>query len=216
MDNIETKYVKEVYNQIAKDFDRTRYRQWKSVKEFINTLPKKSLILDAGCGNGKNMLCDEIQFIGCDISEGLVEICQKKGLNVILANVNRLPFLDEMYDAVISIAVLHHIYKREDLINSLNEIIRVTKKNGKIHFTVWAREQELTDKFIQMDENGNYLVTWKDSDTKIVSQRFYHLFSRQEIDELLIMFKEIQVLDISYECDNWNVTLSKKSEIISA
>jgi alkylated DNA repair protein alkB family protein 8 len=74
MVDIETKYVKESYNQIAKDFDRTRYNHWGSVKRFINSLPSNSLILDAGCGNGKNMLFENMQFIGCDISEELVKI----------------------------------------------------------------------------------------------------------------------------------------------
>lgn len=211
MDNIETKYVKDVYNQIAKDFDRTRYNKWTSVKKFIESLPKHSLILDAGCGNGKNMSFEDMQFIGCDISENLVEICRAKGLDVVLSNVIRMPFYDDMFGAVISIAVLHHIYKRDDLLNALNEIIRVVKRDGMIHFTVWAREQELTNKFIPMDDKGNYLVTWKDKDTReIVNQRFYHLFSREDVDRLLGSVDNVEIIDISYECDNWNITLKKQ------
>ena len=210
MDNIETKYVKESYNLIAKDFDRTRYNHWSSVKKFIESLPKNSLILDAGCGNGKNMSFENMQFIGCDISENLIEICRKKGLNVILSSIVKMPFQDNFFDAVISIAVLHHIYKQDDLVNALKEIIRVLKQDGLIHFTVWAREQELTEKFIPIDDNGNYFVTWKDKDTReIINQRFYHLFSRKEIDNILKLIIGIEIIDISYEHDNWDVTLKK-------
>ena len=49
------KNVVSVYNEIADHFDVTRAYLWKSVKEFINSLDKNSVILDAGCGNGKNM-----------------------------------------------------------------------------------------------------------------------------------------------------------------
>jgi len=210
MDNIETKYVKESYNRIAKDFDRTRYNHWSSVKKFIESLPKNSLILDAGCGNGINMSFENMQFIGCDISENLIEICRKKGLNVVLSSVVKMPFQDNFFDAVISIAVLHHIYKLDDLVNALKEIIRVVKKGSLIHFTVWAREQELTEKFIPIDDKGNYFVTWKDKDTReIINQRFYHLFSRNDIDNLLKLVTGIEIIDISYEHDNWDVTLKK-------
>lgn len=210
MDNIETKYVKESYNQIAKDFDRTRYNHWSSVKKFIETLPKNSLILDAGCGNGKNMLFKDMQFIGCDISENLVEICQKKGLNVVLSSIVKMPFQNNFFDAVMSIAVLHHIYKYDDVVNALKEFIRVVKNDGLILFTVWAREQQLTDKFTPIDDKGNYFVTWKNKDTReIVNQRFYHLYLRKEIDEVVNSLKNIEIIDINYEYDNWNIILKK-------
>lgn len=210
MDNIETKYVKDTYNQIATDFDRTRYNQWSTVKKFIEMLPVNSLVLDAGCGNGKNMIFENIQFVGCDICENFVEICQKKGFNVVLSSVTSMPFQNNMFDAVMSIAVLHHIYQKDDLMRALNELIRVVKNNGLIHFTVWAKEQKLTEKFIPIDDKGNYFVTWKDKITReVVGKRFYHLFSKTEIDELLYSLKNIKIMDVKFECDNWNVTLQK-------
>lgn len=210
MESFETTYVKNSYNQIAKGFSESRYKQWSSVIEFINSLHPNSYILDAGCGNGKNMTREDVKFIGCDICENLIEICKQKGLDVLLSNVTQLPFNDNTFDAVMSIAVLHHIYKKDDLITALNEIIRVVVNGGRIYFTVWAREQTLTNKFIPIDDQGNYFVTWKDKMTRdVVSKRFYHLFTKMEVDDLLTLLPNIKIINVSYKSDNWCVELQK-------
>ena len=109
--SIEEKNVKDVYNKIAEYFDNTRYRPWSCVENFLDNLPKKSLIGDIGCGNGKNMLYknNELLFKGCDFSIELVKIALKKGLNVIEGDILNLPYNDEEFDYTICIAVIHHL-----------------------------------------------------------------------------------------------------------
>ena len=53
--SIEEIHVKDVYNKISNEFNTTRYRPWTCVEEFLNQIPKQSIIGDIGCGNGKNM-----------------------------------------------------------------------------------------------------------------------------------------------------------------
>ena len=78
VENIEYENVKKVYDAIADHFDVTRYSVWIDVKKFLDILPKNSFILDAGCGNGKNMLYrSDCENYGCDFSEKLVEITLK-------------------------------------------------------------------------------------------------------------------------------------------
>ena len=48
--------IDSVYNKIANDFSRTRYKVWDGVKQFLDTIPVDSKIADIGCGNGKNMM----------------------------------------------------------------------------------------------------------------------------------------------------------------
>ena len=50
---IENKYVHHVYDAIAPHFSSTRFAKWPKVATFLNSLPSGSLVLDAGCGNGK-------------------------------------------------------------------------------------------------------------------------------------------------------------------
>ena len=62
----ETKNVKNVYSKIASHFDNTRSYSWSWITQFINSNKEGSLILDIGCGNGRNMTNYKYKFIGID------------------------------------------------------------------------------------------------------------------------------------------------------
>ncbi|CAI5473570.1 unnamed protein product [Closterium sp. Yama58-4] len=50
---VERDFVHKVYNAIAPHFSATRFARWPKVTQFLLSLPPGSLVLDAGCGNGK-------------------------------------------------------------------------------------------------------------------------------------------------------------------
>ena len=129
--------VKNFYNSNSNDFSNTRHSIWDVVKKFNRSINPKSNILDAGCGNGKNMVYLQNQghnMTGIDFSDGLLEICKQKNLNVHNSDIRNLPFNDFTFDYVISIAVIHHLNTEEDRIKAINELLRVTKKGGKVLF----------------------------------------------------------------------------------
>ena len=72
------------------------------------------------------------EFYGCDFSESLVNICKDKGLNVILGDILNIPFKNDQFDYTICIAVIHHLSENEKRKKAIEELIRVTKKNGKV------------------------------------------------------------------------------------
>jgi len=198
---MEEEYVKKVYDAIGEHFDQTRYNHWNSVKEFITSLSTNSFVFDAGSGNGKNaFIRQDLMFIGCDISETLANICNKKNLNVLLSDIRMLPFKDNTFDAVLCVAVLHHISLYEQRLRAINELLRVLKPGGKLFISVWALEQELTDKFINI-QGHDYFVTWNKHNEQF--KRYYHLFSQDEVKELF------PGADVNYEKDNWNVIIIK-------
>jgi SAM-dependent methyltransferase len=98
---VEQDNVVNVYNKIAQDFSRTRYKVWPSIKLFVESFPCDTKFLEIGSGNGKNMLLRPNDFTGCDISEEFVKLCQNKGLNVIQADATDLPFDDDSFDATL-------------------------------------------------------------------------------------------------------------------
>jgi SAM-dependent methyltransferase len=202
--------IKDVYNIIAKDFDKTRFSVWKGVKEFLDTLPIGCLVGDIGCGNGKNMLYrSDINMIGFDISNEFVNICKNKNLNVNLGDITNLEVEDNFFDHTISIAVIHHLKKRNERIKAISELIRITKKDGLILIYVWAYEQLENSK--RKFNVGDNLVTFQTKDGSI-AERFYHIYSKGELEEEIKMIKEPKFIieKIFFELGNWCVIIHKK------
>ncbi|XP_046395704.1 uncharacterized protein LOC124162967 [Ischnura elegans] len=66
-----------------------------------------------------------------------------------------LPFRDESFDAVLSVAVVHHFATTERRVNALRELARVLRIGGRLIISVWAMEQRHR-KF----ESQDVLVPW--------------------------------------------------------
>lgn len=141
--DIEKKYVHHVYDAIAPHFSSTRFAKWPKVSTFLNSLLPGSLVLDAGCGNGKYLgLIPSCFYIGCDISPSLIKICAERGHEVVVADAVILPYRTGFADAAISVAVLHHLSTESRRIKAIQELIRTVRKHGLVLITVWAAEQE--------------------------------------------------------------------------
>tara|TARA_B100001094_G_C17955233_1_gene682635 strand:- start:169 stop:786 length:618 start_codon:yes stop_codon:yes gene_type:complete len=204
--SIEDIHVKDIYNKIANEFDNTRYRPWSCVESFLGDVPVNSSIGDIGCGNGKNMLFrkDCINH-GCDFSSGLVNICNKKGLNVINGDTLNIPFSDNSFDYTLSIAVIHHLSTEEKRKRAIAELIRVTKPNGKILVLVWALEQPETSrrKFTQQSN----MVDWKDKKGNLLGKRYYYVFKENELESLVD--DKTKIIKKFNEAGNWGVVIQK-------
>ena len=64
---VEKLYVQNTYEEIADDFDTTRYSKWKSISQFLDSIPKGRVIVDAGCGNGKYLDRKPHHFMVCTL-----------------------------------------------------------------------------------------------------------------------------------------------------
>lgn len=198
--------VAEVYNKIAKEFDKTRVSIWNNVKNFLNGIPVGSSVLDIGCGNGKNMLYrKDLVFQGIDISEEQVEICKQKGLDVTVSSMCLLPYRDNTFEHIICVASYHHLDNDSDRRKALNEMYRCLDKGGKALITVWAIGKDGKKVFTKRDEQ----VEWKSKDGNIY-HRYYHMYDKgdleEEISRLEPRFKHVV---IGFEANNWWIVLEK-------
>lgn len=131
----------EFYEKYGTDFSKSRFRVWPQVREFIQSLPQGATVYDIGCGNGKNMsIRPDVTTVGVEPSASLCGKCIYHGLNVVQGDARSLPFADATADAVIMIAVLHHLPPEEQG-RALFELQRVLKPGGRALITCWAVEQ---------------------------------------------------------------------------
>lgn len=204
------KDIQQIYDNIAYDFDRTRFQVWPVIKKFIGSLCSKCYLADIGCGNGKNIDLSrkDIKYKGMDISSEFVKICIEKGLDVIQGNILNIPFKNNEFDNAMSIAVIHHLFERTDRIKAITEIIRIIKKDGLILLYVWAFNQpeKSKRKFTSYDEMVPYKT--KDGETYY---RYYHLYQQNELESEVNEIKEYEheIVESGYEYGNYYVIIKK-------
>jgi tRNA (uracil-5-)-methyltransferase TRM9 len=214
----EQTFVKQVYDIIADDFNRTRYSYWDLVYNFILSLKSSSSMLDLGCGNGKYLgIRQDLDLYALDNCENLIQIVKNKYpmVKTFISDVLSTPFDSESFDYVISIAVIHHLASETRRLDMIREIIRILKPGAQCLITAWATEQSNTktlSKASRVPNSSNpndWFIPWEDRKKKITSQRFYHLFEKGEFEKLLSNFPNIKIIDSKYDKDNWNVIFIK-------
>ncbi|CAJ0939922.1 unnamed protein product, partial [Mesorhabditis belari] len=138
---IEQNYVSNVYEEIAPHFDETRHSQWKAVQGFLDSLPDYSLVYDVGCGNGKYLIAkDRLVKFGSDLSMNLCQIAARKDCQVARADGRAQPFRP-IADAVLCIAVLHHLSSHSRRLEMVCELLRLLRPGGRACITVWSMDQ---------------------------------------------------------------------------
>ena len=208
MNTTEKRYVHSTYQIIYKHFDNSRAYLWKSVKEFLDIIPPNSIILEVGSGNGKNLIRrKDCVNIAIDLCSEFCTITQYKNIDSVIANNLMLPIKSNSIDYLLSIAVIHHLSSYSRRMECLKELVRVLCPKGKLLIQVWAFEQsdKSRNKFTQQEN----LVEFKSPDKTIKELRYYYVFRKNELEEMIMNIDDIKLISSYWECGNWVVILEK-------
>jgi ubiquinone/menaquinone biosynthesis C-methylase UbiE len=102
------------------------------------SLRKGKVVLEIGCGNGNGTKLIKKYFkpkeiYGIDLDPKMIEIAQKKqkaeGVFFTVGDAAKLPYKDQMFDAVFDFGVIHHIAAWKEC---LKEVKRVLKPGGQL------------------------------------------------------------------------------------
>lgn len=141
---IERTHVHHVYDTIASHFSATRYKPWPRVTAFLDSLPAGSLVADVGCGNGKYMCDGRHLVMGSDRSRPLALIAEARAAIsgcVCVGDATYVGLRSGVFDAAISIAVLHHLSNRSRRLKALSELVRIVRRGGRVLVYAWSIEQ---------------------------------------------------------------------------
>lgn len=178
------------YEQNAKKYTQaiSSLYSFDQIDSFINLLPKKAKILDAGCAGGRDskILSDKgREVIGIGLAKNLINIASKKypDIKFVHGNFLNLPFPGGYFDGVWCHASLVHFERIDDVKKALSELARVLKKEGIIHVFVKEKTAEKETEII--------------SDVLSKHKRFFRYFTKEEIKRLLenADFEIVQLYD---------------------
>jgi 2-polyprenyl-3-methyl-5-hydroxy-6-metoxy-1,4-benzoquinol methylase len=69
------------YDIHADDFSKSRFRIWPHIKEFLDSLPSNSSVLDIGCGSGEItawLAQNGFKVVGIDFAQSAIEKAKSK------------------------------------------------------------------------------------------------------------------------------------------
>lgn len=136
-----TSTIKDKYNAMISNsryLDKTAVKLKKEL--FQKVIFENSRVLDCGCGTGyylsfvKGILDIDFDLAGIDISRTALQKAANLSLNKTylgMSDAELLPFKDESFDVVLSLAIIEHVLSPE---NVLKECFRVLKRGGKLVF----------------------------------------------------------------------------------
>lgn len=141
---VEAEHVHAMYERIAPHFSATRHSAWPRVSRFLRELQASApcaLVIDAGCGNGKYVGSEAnsgngvagLTWLGLDRSNALLHLAAgalrarspNSAADFVAADALRLPIRERSADAVICVAVLHHLSSAARRVAAMRELIRV-------------------------------------------------------------------------------------------
>lgn len=130
-------------DRYVRDFEA---RIEKAVRELALSLPPAARVLDAGAGESRHRACFARQrYVGVDLGVGDAT-WNYRDLDV-CADLAKLPFADETFDAALNIVTLEHVLEPAGV---LREIRRVLKPGGRLLMVVpleWEEHQQPHDYF---------------------------------------------------------------------
>lgn len=169
---------KHVWNKIAKQWKNFRTKPQEYVERF--TEDKEGLILDVGCGSGRNLI-EGYNYVATDFSVEMLRYAKEKAkfkeINsmFVLCDSAFLPFKENIFDSSIYYASLHNVKEKDKAINDLKYVL---KNKAEILISVWNKWQP---KF--MFAPKEIYVSWTVNGKKL--ERYYYLFTKRSLTKFL-------------------------------
>jgi alkylated DNA repair protein alkB family protein 8 len=201
------------YDLISKKFSQTRKHFWRELEYIKDYTRAGDNVLDFGCGNGRLLELfgnKKVQYFGVDVSEKLIDLAKERHMGEhidfqkISSNQESLPFGEEFFNTIYSIAVFHHIPSRQYRQEIACELFSKTKKDGYIIVTVWniwptfaslwrGKQKKYFKNILKnwmQKIKGESQLDWNDCEISFTDnegkkiQRFHHAFTKNELEKL--------------------------------
>lgn len=167
----------------------------KSTVKFYKMINKKKLILDHGCGTGRNIIYlakKGLFVIGMDNSSKALELSNLnlkknkiKNACLVKGDMHKLPFPDKMFDGILSNRVIEHSTKK-GMEKAVSEIYRVLKPKGIVCIVTKSIKDPKFGKGKRLEKR-----TYEESKGMV-----HHFIDKKEAKKLFSKFKILSLKEI--------------------
>lgn len=192
---------------------------------FSKDLEKKSLkLLDLGCGTGRIAewldveWYNQLSYKGVDISPGMIHQAKQNypthDFEVSDMSIYIQESKQQSIDIILCLAAYHHLQTKKERLQALHNAYRTLNYGGTLILVNWSFSQRFIEKYrtpivqailksigtLWTSKWNDVLVPRKDPNfesNQEIHHRFYHLFTLQEIKEL-IHTTDFQILESCY------------------
>jgi SAM-dependent methyltransferase len=134
------KETRRYYDTFSESYERERHHGYHAMIDRLEidaVAPfLRGRVLEAGCGTGLILRSLGPAAIGADLSIGMASRARARGLTVVQASVDHLPFRDGAFDGACSFKVLAHV---RPIREALAEVARVVRPGGHVAVEFYNR-----------------------------------------------------------------------------
>jgi ubiquinone/menaquinone biosynthesis C-methylase UbiE len=192
----------------------------KNAQFVVDALPdlksyKVKKVLDLGCGVGRHcvlLASNDFEVIGLDISKNALKMAKKLvqkeklgNVALVCASMTNLPLSDSCLDAVISVSVVHHAFKK-DIVATVNEVFRILGKNGCFLANLASVADPRFGTGRMLEDNTFWVME------AFEEKRFgelHHFFTKSQLFRLLQKFPDKKVAVMKEKPNHWKVLAVK-------
>jgi SAM-dependent methyltransferase len=208
--------------------DMETFERWSIRNAEWHPFPKGGLVLDVGCGNGRNLIqmsgTYDMKGIGFDISSTAIDLAKRAHLQkekelgrkiavdfLVQSAGEPLPVEDESVDVVIDAMTTHFLRQHErDLY--IKELIRVVKPFGWVFFKTFVLDGDIHAKHLirnhpdtgiqTLDDDGKIIKTGTPEKNSYIHPKigvYEHVWTEADIHETFGPYFKIHKMIKSYK-----------------
>mgnify|MGYP001585638460 FL=1 len=126
--------AEKIQNLIYKEGLELKKEDYLLARKQIELIGSNNYVLDVGCNEGSlmSLYAHKNKAVGLELSKESAVKAKKKGFDVKVGSVYKIPFKENIFDVVHMSEIIEHVL---DTDKAISEVYRVLKKNGKLIIT---------------------------------------------------------------------------------